>query len=559
MDNVDLPLPPDASKVSPDARDVSPAFGMGRWAPFQYERSAEATTIRLFWGRIGIWCAVLVCLGWVSLASGAYVFVKYRRGFGEVSYRHMLLLPWKLDDYRRAKGEFLIRQGLALAERQEWRAAFDLLRTGLTAVPEHREARLLVARIYLMAGRPDVTRTTLSEGLRHHGDQVEYLREVLGFFFGLQADDTVIALTGELRGRLPGGSPALRMANTALAYAYFNRDRYAEALGTLTEAGLLSTPEGRFVSARIDWEQGRRELAVGRLRELTAQVPEDFEIYRTLVYYLREGKRWGEVRRAGVARQLALPDRPEGYVDFIAACTDEGEEGRAAEAEAAFLARFRDDVPALLKLGEEAARTGRVEVAGAVEARCRELGQAEADAGVLRMNALLVHRDAAGAWALAQELAPRASGWGERPQLILGGLRAVALYGLGRDAEAEPLVRRVCESRLLPAGVLLALAERLESAGKPAEARRVLRHAVEVDPLNQPALARLMRGWVAEGETGEALAVVERLLAMRKPPADLVTELGRKLDSDLYLFLPGRERGLELIAGWLRTRVRVDG
>ncbi|HEY9249959.1 MAG TPA: hypothetical protein VIO38_12545, partial [Rariglobus sp.] len=244
--------------------------------------------------------------------------------------------------------------------------------------------------------------------------------------------------------------------------------------------------------------------------------------------------------------------------DFIAACEDEGDEVRRAEAETAFLARFRDDAQGLLKLGEEAARTGRVETARRVEARCRESGRAEVDAGLVLMTALLVHGEPAGALALGEALAPRVAGTGERLQLILGGLRAVALYGLGRDAEAEPLVRRVCETRLLPGAVLVALAERLEGVRQHAQAQRVLRHAVEVDPLNQPSLVSWMRGLVADGQTEEALAQVDRLLAMRKPPADLLAELGRRLDSDLYLFLPGRERGRVAIAGWLRPRGLIE-
>ena len=563
MDNADLPTPPDASKVSAEAREVSPGLGLGRWAPFQYERSADATAVRLFWGRIMVWLLVLGGIGWVSLASGAYAFVKYRRGFSEVSYGHMLLLPWKLEDYRRAKGEFLIRQGLELAERQEWRAAFGLLRSGLPAVPEHREARLMVARIYLMAGRADMTRSTLADGLRHHGDEVEYLRQVLGFFFGLQADDTVIGLTDELRGRLEAGSAAWRMANTARAYAFFNRDRHAEAVAVLEEAKLLGTPEGRFVLARIDWEEGRRDAATTRLRELTAQVPEDFEIYRTLVHYLREQKRWGEVRTAAVARQLALPERVEAYVDFIAACGDEGDDVRREEAERAFLTRFAGEAEALLKLGEEAARAGRVEVAKAVEGRCRELGRGEADAGLLVVTALLARGDAAGAVGWSDELVKGAGAgggggeaWTERARLVLGGLRAVAFYATGREAEAEPLVRRVCDTRVLPATVLLALAERLEGAGRRVEAQRVLSHAVEVDPLNQATLAMLMRGMLADGKTEEALERVERLLGMRKPPAELLARLARTLESDLYLFLPGRERGLGMMTEWLAERGR---
>ena len=159
MDNADQPIAPDTSKVADDARIIESAFGLGRFAPFNWERMPHATGVRVFWGRCAVWLVVLVCIGWLSLAVGAYGFVKYRRGFTEVSFQHMLLLPWKLDDYRRAKGEFLIKQGLELAEKQEWRPAFDLLRTGLVAAPDHREARLMTARIYLMAGRPDMVRT----------------------------------------------------------------------------------------------------------------------------------------------------------------------------------------------------------------------------------------------------------------------------------------------------------------------------------------------------------------------------------------------------------------
>jgi len=135
MDHTDQSLAPDASKVSADQAVIEPALGLGRWAPFNWERLPHSTGIRLFWGRIVLWVLVLVCVGWTLLATGLFVFVKYRRGFSDVQYSHMLFLPWKLDAYRRAKGEFLIKEGLAKAEAQEWRAAFDLLRPGLLAVP----------------------------------------------------------------------------------------------------------------------------------------------------------------------------------------------------------------------------------------------------------------------------------------------------------------------------------------------------------------------------------------------------------------------------------------
>ena len=540
MANTDDPLAPDASKVSLDQRVIVPAFGLGRFAPFNWERLPHSTGIRLFWGRIAAWLLVLACVGWLMLAGAAWAFVKYRRGFTEVRFQHMLLLPWKLEDYRHEKGLFLIRQGLDLAEKQEWRPAFDLLRTGLSSAPEHMEARLMTARIYLMAGRPDMTRTLLLEGVAYHGDQLEYLRQMLGFFFGLQADDTVMAVTGDLRGRLDPASQAYRMATIAQSYAYFNRDRYDDASALLRDMRLLGAPEGRFVTARINWEQGWKNEALGQLRELTAQVPEDYEIYRTLIYYLREERRWGELRRAALARRFALPDKPEAYVDYIAVCGEQQDEAGRAEAETAFWGKFSGDAPALLKLSEDAARVGHVDMADRVLARCRELDKEQADAALLALLARTERRDYDGAISFAAHLGQESSKWPERQRLALGGLKAAALYGRGEELEAEPLVKRLCDSRLLPAQSLTALAAQIEKAGQGAQARRVLRHAVEIDPLNQPALAALLRSAAAAQELGDAVPLIERLLTMRKPPADLLRGLEAGLGSDRYLMLPGR-------------------
>lgn len=534
---------------------IESPFGLGRLAPFNREQRAEGTVIRLFWSRIAVWALVLFCAGWMSLATGLFVFVKYRRGFSGVRFSQMLFLPWTLDDYWRAKGEFFIREGLAKAEAQEWRGALDLLRPGLLAVPEHREARLMVARIYLMAGRADMTRTILIEGLKFHGDELGYLREVLGYFFGLQADDTVIELTDALRGRLTPGTPAARMATTALAYAFFNRARYMEAEATLSASRLLDTPEGRFVVARIAWARGRHDQALAQLGQLTAQVPDDIEIYRTLIHCLKEEKRWAAVQRASLLRQFALPERPEAYVDFIEACGKAGEEARRANAVTAFFGRFTDDPQALLQLGELASDEAKVEIAGRVAARCRALGRYEAEAVLVWMGAKLEGRDYRGVVELWDEFSSQTARWPERHQILFGGLHAVALYGLQQGAEAASLTRSLSETKLLSSQSLAAMAIQLQRVGQGAEARRVLRHAAELDPLNQPALVQLLRGMLADGQLQEALPLIERLRGVRNPPEDLLADVDKTLDSDLYLFLPGRERIRTMFKAFLRQRI----
>ncbi len=551
MQNNDTPSGRSGDTVKIDGeRVVTPAFGLGRWAPFQFERDRHMTMIRPFFGRILLWLLALACAGWVVVSGGLYLFVKYKRGFTEVRYGQMLLLPWKLEGYRRAKGEFWIKKGLASAEAHDWRAAFDFLRPGLKAVPDNKEARLMVARIYLMAGRTDLTRATLIEGLKYHGDQLEYLRDVTGFFFGLEADATIIELMGELRPRLSPATPAGRMTVTAFAYACFNRGRYQEAVAALKSAGFLDTLEGRFVTARIDWEAGRREEAVFQLRELTVRAPENNEFYRAVITLLREDRQWGKMRRASLSRQLALPGNAEAYLDYIEACGAESDETMRAEAEKVFFERFADDTQALLLLGERAAGEGRWETINRVVDRCRALGRDEVAAVFLLMEAQLVRRSYDDVLTTWFQSGGRLSHEKEPYPLMMDGLRAAALFGLGQDIEAEQLAGRLCLSWLLPVPTMLFLVEQWERVGKPGEAARLLRHAMEIDPLSRPAVLLALRLALKHGKMDEVPPLVVRLVTMRKPPPDVIGTVEKLLSSDISLFLPGRSKAMAAIKGY---------
>ncbi|MFH1500276.1 MAG: tetratricopeptide repeat protein [Verrucomicrobiota bacterium] len=529
----------DASKHSPDVVEVSTFLGLGGLSPYRIEKTEQATCVRVFWGRLAVWLVVLAGLGWLALAGGIYGFVKYRRGFTEVRYSQVLLLPVDLQQYRRAKGEFLIRQGLAQAEAQEWRAAFSSLRAGLVDVPEHQEARLLVARIFLMAGRPDAASEVLLKGLEQPGAELDYLRTVLGYFFNQQADATVIAFVSGMRGELQPGTPLHRMANTALAYAYFNRGRHVEALATLRETGLTGTPEGHFVAARVAWDRGDRDDAIRQVELLSQRVPTDQEIHRTLIHYLGEEGRWADVRRISLLRQIALPDQPEAYLDQIEACVRSGDEAARVRAEEEFLAVFAEDVPALVRLAERAAARGDADLVARVAARCRALGELPADVAFHWVTALLTKGAHAEADALAVRLAEEGgAGRAERERIILDGLRAVALYGARQPVAAEPLLRPLRETNRVPVPVLLMLAGHLERVGQPVEAERILAHGVELDPLNQPVLVAYLHRLLELGRVEEAAPLITRLLDMRNPPEELLADYSAEVASDRYLFWP---------------------
>ncbi len=556
VDNPSDPSPPRPVQTKLDAAhvyEIETPLGLGRFAPYRKERMAHETRLRIYWKRVMVWGLILSVGGWLSVAGGLYLFVKHKRDFPEVRFTHMALLPWKLDEYRSAKAEFTLAQGLAAAEAQNWREAFYLLRSVLPQVPEHEEARMIVARVYLMAGRPDQAQAVLVEGLEHQGYRVDYLRTVLGFLFSQQADEAVVELSRDLDRREGGDEAFRRMVLTAEAYAHFNRNRFIEAEAVFARAGLGGTPEARFVAARIAWERGRRDAALASLRQLHSEVPDDAEIHRTLVYYLTEAGRQSELRRVGLALQLARPERPEGYLDFLTGLVAEGDEAEAAEAEADYLRRFADNAGALLRLAERVSAMGRSATVAAVVERLRVKEAREQESATLLL---------AEAWLAAGEIERVAAmpvapeSWGEASRLTLEGLRAVAFLRQGRALEAESLLWRVTESRRLPANAAVALAGRWQAEGRGEAARRLLERAVEIDPLHQAALVALLRDAVARRALEDKAELATRLATMRKPPEDLLVELKATFVSDNYLFETDRDltiRALETRLAELRA------
>jgi tetratricopeptide (TPR) repeat protein len=501
--------------------------------------------LRVFWVRLGLWLIAGLAVLWLAVAAWIYNFMKNERAFTEVRYGQVLQLPWRQEEFKRSKAEFWVRQGMEYYRLGQYREAYELLRAGVPDVPENTEARIALARIYLMAGRKDFTRDLLVSGLEHNADQFEYVRSVLGFLFSQQADEVVATLMGKLIETTAPDSKLHQLARSAQAIAYFNRDHYAEAEKTLQDAGLLANPQSRVLLARIAWEKGLRETALLKLRELHRTYPADDEIYLNLVAHLRQAGAGAEVRRVSVDRQIKYPDRTEAYLEFLNISQDPAEHARRAEAERDYLTHFADNPEALAKLSEYAARNGRVALAEEVLTQCRSLGKGVQGAASAVVSANLEAGDFAQALARTEALGAEDLGWNEPQRVILAGFRMVALFGLGKEVEAEPELGRLLESRYLTAQSATALALRLQRTGQAESALKLLRRAVEVDALYQPALVALLRAEQTNRDLAELRPLVERLPSLRKPPADLLAELRATFESDRYLYLPKRA---ELVA-----------
>lgn len=508
--------------------------------PLRVEKTSHGKRWHVSWRRLAIWAVLGVFTTWLSIAAGAYYFIKYQVGFADVRFGQIVLLPLRLDQYKRAKGEFWIREGMAATERNQWRDAFDLLRVGLPAVPENQEARIMVARIYLMAGRPDQAGDVLIEGIPYSTDKLSYGREVVGFLFTVQADEAVLSLCDKLLPQHPKGDPLRALLIGAKMIAHYNRDQFAEAKELIAAEKAESSPQAKLVFARIDWDRGLESYALDTLRSLTEQNPADSEAYQTLTAYLRALHQHGEIRRISLARQLKLPEQPQAYLDFIQACADQKDLVRQEQAETEFLIRFSDQATVLLQLAEYASRNGRPTVASAVLERCRALVKEEANATLHLVSAYLHTRDYDAALSTAAIAGEDAKRWNEVQKIYLQGLRMVALAGSGKVNESEAAQLPILESRYLTANIATALATRLGEVERADAARKFLERAVAVDSLYQPAVVQLLRADLKTKELPELLPLIERFTTLRKPPVDLIHELRGKFESDRSLFLPDR-------------------
>jgi tetratricopeptide (TPR) repeat protein len=450
---------------------------------------------------------------WLVTATALYSFIRYNGSYSDVRFSHIAGLPFTLKAYRQAKGEFFLKQGLDAANENRWRDAFDLLQLGLPTQPNNEEARLILARIYLMAQRPDQAKAVFLEGLEYRTDkQADYIRTVLSFLFNQQADSTVVEVANSLLAREGLSEDIRKTLLIARLYAHFNRDRFGDARKSIQGTPLQNSPQATFIDIRIDWERGLRESAVVSLTSLQARHPEDDELYRTLQTYLREQGRRDEARRLALERQLAFPSKSEAYLDFIRLCGEDGMETRRLEATEDFLRLFGQDLPSLLRLQVLAAQFGWSELAWRLLSliptdKPRERNTAAA----LAIESDLARKAYASVEQRVSEWLKKDGEFTATERALFIGLEGLAYYGRSVEAEGTSRLERVLSSGMVSSTTLAALGQHVQAMGKLDMAERFFARAIEVDPLNTSALVALLQLKQKTRQIDESLDLVERL------------------------------------------------
>lgn len=504
------------------------------------------------WMRVLGFMGGLAVAGYVAAALAAFGFVRYVRQTEAVGFSD-ILLPSRWDHYRVARGDQQIAAAKRFVEERKFTESFLFARSGVASSPGNRDGRLLLTDLLLAARQPDNARRTLLDGLRYHAADPVYVKAVVTFLLQRQEDAQVVALARRFLPAAVPGSDHARLLALAASTASVFRGNYDQAEDFLrTVPRLADSREGRLLSAKLEWDRGYRELALLQFRQLAAELPQDAEVHRELVGHLRQQGLMDEARRRSLERQIAFPEEVGPRIELLHTYRQAGDAARVARESDALLRDFAGDRAALLSLADFAASAGDVALMRRIVGQAAARGRERDPFALLLVETLVVARDFQGAVEAIRGYRAEFTEGGRNYDAFFDSLQAAALLGLGDDPGATMFLNSLLGQPNLRAENLLAVANRLTDLGAAEAARRTLLRAVEVDPLNQAALTRLVELDVILHAGDDLAAHVQRLIRMRRPSPDILRVAQLKLGSDLFLFsrsCPGALEAVRLALG----------
>ncbi len=526
------------------------AEGWERIFPVFIHRTDTEWRVQIHWRRLGISLVILTGLLWMGAATSLFCFFKYQRGFTEVRFADIVLLPARWHQVQTARGDFYIKTAQKQLAEGKVREAIYSLQSGIAKSPANRDGRILLAQCYAspnLMRQPDAAEKLLVEGLPFHRDDLEYLKTLFIFLLDHQKDTEVIGLSRSLLPRNPPLDQRTQFLAFVAAAASFFRGNYDQAEDLIRTYQLGNKQEGQLLSARMEWERGFHDEAMTRLHELQKALPDDDEVYAQIITYLRESGRDDEARRESLFRQLGHPGNFRPRIDLLFANKKDGDEAAVQAGAKSILRDFAKDDKALLALADFAANTGDTLLARSVYEHCKANGLNGDSAALMIVEAHVVAKQYQAALDMVHTLSDENPEWGKRYYSVFNGLQAIASYGLGDPESGSLFLANFLGQNSLRADNLVAVANRLVGVGARREAQTALTQVMKTDPHNQAALTRLVK---LDGELSDADALardIQRLIVMRKPDHEVVENAYQKLGSDLFLLLPGRTALLQQV------------
>ena len=511
-----------------------------KWRPISKVSSEQGDGWIIHWLRLAVLGSLLLLGLWFAATGAAWLFVKHYHGFPTAKYAD-LLWPGHWARYRADEGNYYIANADALLRQGETVAALHQLRAGLRKSPSNSAGRAKLARLYLASRRPDLARELLLDGLNYLRDEPAYLQATLSFLLEFQEDDKLLEVTRPLLATSAPTPPACRaLAATFAATAAFYRGNYDLTEDLLYQHHLAGSADGVLLLARVEWERGYPELALLRLKEHLTQLPGQDNARALLASYYRLLGRNGEWQSAIVERVVDDPSAAAPRIEYLHFHHQRHDETRLQREAESYLSHFARDPKALLLLADFAANTGRPALAHRVLQIFAATGENTGAPALMVAESHLAAGEYQAAVNLIMDYSREYPEWTGQFDSVFNGLQAVAFYGLGKKDEARLYLDHLLTQKNLRADNLVAVADRLSALGARDLALSTLGRAVEADPLNQAALANLIRLELDTGSLAVLPGHLAHYLRTRKPSREILSRAYETLGSDRFLFFAGQ-------------------
>lgn len=484
----------------------------------------------VYWRRIAGALLVLGVAAWFTLAGAVWAFVKFQRGYDGARYFDLVFYPLRRTEYQTGLGRHYLTLGRAAWEKQNYREGYALLLGGLARVPQDVPGRRFLATAEAQVGRLDRALKTLIAGIDYARDDLDYLKLLFELLLEAQQDERLIALAKTLIPAAPDGVPVHQFIAQQSATAHYHRGRLAETARIVAAWRLDRTVEGQVLLAQCDHQQGMEAVAIARLERAVTLFPRRQEPLLELVRLHRELGHPNEARRYALLRSLRQPGSAGASIDLLHGYHASGDGAAEARELAEFLRSHDHDPSALVLLLWFAVDTAQPALAERVQALAKgqKLPANTFNLGVVQAH--LTARDYPRALMLADAALREEQYASDISASPLQAMRAIAHFGLGDAARGQITLSAFLNNTRVRASDALLLARQLKAIGFAEQARRVLERASEIDPLNEPALAELIR---LDAEAGNRAALAEslpKLFELRKHFRATLEETLRHLD-----------------------------
>jgi tetratricopeptide (TPR) repeat protein len=395
------------------------------------------------------WRRILTALGSLGvlayLASVTLLWGHYTVGRGIPGVRWMdIAVPGRFSRVETALASFHYSDARRLWGQREFGQAILSARTAVAEDPGDLEARLFLSDCWRRAGRFQEAVRVLREGIESNAADPRLQRAVVETCLDTgRYEDLLKALRQEFPGhgvRLLDGPDGVFQIAEARAALETSGAAAAESV-LKRHPGLAGLAEAAPVLSQIDWELGRREIALDRLRRARERSPDDVDIQDAMIEMEFRMGRTAEARLDAREFLVAHPKLLAPQLRVLEAYgSRKGRDGDVWSTECIrFLEQHRGDPAALGQLGSLAASNGWTDLAFVLYQDSLQEDLTGFPFAVYFAGSLLKAGDMAGADEVWRDLA------NHNPVQLASAeyVAAMVAWGNGRRSDAEPIINQI--------------------------------------------------------------------------------------------------------------------